>query len=106
MLYKQFLVWNTNGCSTAPLCDFMNNPVIHKLKKEKNYFAANSGDCIYIDLRESSSYMKELEKPKRNDSKMTITIETKQSLTKKMRLRVWGYTNGEYIYLLSDGSLT
>ena len=37
---------------------------------------------------------------------MTITIETKQSLTKKMRLRVWGYTNGEFIYLLNDGSLT
>ena len=23
-----------------------------------------------------------------------------------MRLRVWGYTNGEYIYLQHDGSLT
>ena len=23
-----------------------------------------------------------------------------------MRLRVWGYTNGEHIYLLHDGSLT
>ena len=23
-----------------------------------------------------------------------------------MRLRVWGYTNGEYLYMLTDGSLT
>ena len=64
LLYKQFLAWNTNGCSTAPLCDFMNNPVIQELEKEKNYFAANSGDCIYIDLRQSNGYTKELEKPK------------------------------------------
>ena len=37
---------------------------------------------------------------------MTITIETKNSLAKKMRLRVWRYANGEYIYLLHDSSLT
>ena len=49
---------------------------------------------------------KELEKPKRNDSKMSITIETKNVLMYKMRLRVWGYSNGEYHYFLSDGSLT
>ena len=47
-----------------------------------------------------------LEKPTRNDSKMTITIETKTLLVKKMRLRVWDYTNGEYIYLQLDCSLT
>ena len=23
-----------------------------------------------------------------------------------MRLRVWGYTNGEYLYVSTDGSLT
>ena len=23
-----------------------------------------------------------------------------------MRLRVWGYKNGEYLYMLTDGSLT
>ena len=37
---------------------------------------------------------------------MTITIETKTSLAKKMRLRVWSYTNGQYIYLQHDGTLT
>ena len=25
---------------------------------------------------------------------------------KKMRLRVWGYTNGEYRYMLLDGGVT
>ena len=35
LLYKQFLAGNTNGCSTAPLGDFMNNPVAQKLKKKR-----------------------------------------------------------------------
>ena len=105
LLYKQFLAWNTNGCSTAPLGDFMNNPVVQKLKKETKYFASDSDKRLYIDLRQPKDYTKELEKPKRKDAKMTITIETKDALAHKMRLRVWGYTNGEYIYLLNDGSL-
>ena len=42
----------------------------------------------------------------RNDSKLTVTIKTKSTLTKKMRLRVWGYMKGEYMYMLSNGSLT
>ena len=105
LLYKQFLAWNTNGCSTAPLGDFMNNPVIQKLKKETKYLASDSDERLYNDLRQAKGYTKELEKPKRNDAKMTITIETNDALVQKMRLRVWGYTNGEYIYLLNNGSL-
>ena len=41
----------------------------------------------------------------RNNSKLKSTIETKIPLTKKMKLWVWGYTNGEYLYMLHDGSL-
>ena len=106
LLYKQFLAWTTNGCSTANFTDFMNNPIVHELKKENEYFGGNSDERLYVDLRQSHGYTDELEKPSRNDSKMTISIETKNPLAKKMRLRVWGYTNGEYIYLLQDGSLT
>ena len=58
------------------------------------------------DYRPSHGYTDELEKPTRNDSKMTITFETKIPLVKKMRLRVWGYTSGEYIYLQHNDSLT
>ena len=106
LLWKQYLAWHTNGCSTAPVTDFMNNPVAQELKKENEYFSDDFDERLYIDLRPSHGYTDELEKPTRNDSKMTITIETKTSLAKKMRLRVWGYTNGEYIYLQHDGSLT
>ena len=76
------------------------------MKKGKDYLGDNSDERLYIDLRQSNEYTDELEKPKRNDSKMTITIETKQSLTKKTRLKVWDYANGGYIYLLNDNSLT
>ena len=62
-----------------------------------DYFSDSSDERLFVD---------ELENPTRNDSQMTITIETKNSYAKKMRLRVWGYANGEYIYLLHDGSLT
>ena len=44
-------------------------------------------------------------RPSRNDSKLKSAIETKIPLTKKMKLWVRGYTNGEYLYMLHDGSL-
>ena len=62
----------------------MNNSIVQELIKEADYFGDNSDERLYIDLRQRNGYTKELEKPKRNDSKMTITIETKESLTKKM----------------------
>ena len=106
LLWKQYLPWHTNGCSTAPVTDFMNNPIAQELKRENEYFSNKFDERLYVDLRPSHGYTDELERPTRNDSKMTITIETKTSLAKKMRLRVWGYTTGEYIYLQHDGFLT
>ena len=106
LLWKQYLVWHTNGCLTGPVIEFMSNPIAQELKKENEYFSNKFDERLYVDLRPSHGYTDELEKPARNDSKMTITIETKTSLAKKMRLRVWGYTNGEYIYLQRHRSLT
>ena len=106
LLWKQYLAWCTNRYSVAPVTDFMNSPMAQELKKENEYFSDKFDERLYVDLRPSHSYTDELEKPTRNDSKMAITIETKTSLVKKMRLRVWGYTSGEYIYLQHDGSLT
>ena len=48
----------------------------------------------------------ELKNRRINDSKPTMTTETKNPLTKKVRLRAWGYPNGEYLYMLVDGNLT
>ena len=106
LLWKQYLAWCTNGCSTAPVTDFMNNPIAQELKKENEYFSDKFDERVYVDLRPSHGYTDELEKPTRNGSKMTIMIETKTPLVKKMRLRVRGYTNREYIYLQHGDSLT
>ena len=84
----------------------MNNPIAQELKKESEYFSDKFDERLYVDLRPSHAYTDELEKSIKNESKMTIMIETKRPLVKKMRLRVWGYTSGEYIYLQHDGSLT
>ena len=111
MIFKNICCENSiwlgiQTCSTAPVTDFMSNPIAQELKKENEYFSDKLDERLNVDLRPSHGYTNELEKPTRNDSKMTITIETKAPLVKKMRLRVWGYTSGEYIYLQHDGSLT
>ena len=105
LLWKQYLAWCTNGCSTGPVTDFMNNPIAQELKEENEYFSDKFHERLYVDLRPSHGYNDELEKPTRNDFKMTITIETKTPLVKKIRPRVWVYTSGEYIYLQQNGSL-
>ena len=106
LLWKQYFPWCTNGCSIAPVTGFMKNPIAQELKKENEYFSDRFDERLYVDLRPSHGYTDKLEKPTRNDSKMTIIIETKTPLVKKMRLSVWVYTSGEYIYLQHDGSLT
>ena len=88
LLWKQYLAWCTNGCSIAPVTDFMNNPIAQELKKENEYLSDKFDERLYVDLMLDHGYTNELEKPIRNDSKMTITIETKTPLVKKMRLRV------------------
>ena len=106
MLYKQFVTWSCNGCTIATLTKYSNNLGFQELSNEKKYFGNKSGERIYIDLRDSLGYTNEIEKPSRNDSKLTMTIETKNPLKKKMRLRVWGYSNGEYLYMFVDSKLT
>ena len=68
-------------------------------------FRNKSDEKIYIDLRDSMGYTDEIEKPSRNGTKSTVTIETKSPLAKKLRLRVCGYTNGEYLYMSRDNEL-
>ena len=67
LLYEQFLAWHTDECSTAPLTDFMNNPVAQELIDKEDYFSDDSDERIYIDLKNSNGYTHKLEKPSRND---------------------------------------
>ena len=34
LLYKQFVAWNCNGSSVAPLSDYMDNPIFQELPDE------------------------------------------------------------------------
>lgn len=106
MLWKQFVAWNCNGYSAVLISDYINNPTFQELPVEKDYFGNDSDERVYIEFRDSLGYTNEIEKPSRNDSKLTLTIELKSALTKKMMLRVWRYTNNEYLCMLADGGLT
>ena len=106
LLWKQYFAWHCNGYTTAPIFDYINNPVFRKLLLESDYYGTRSDEKIYIDLWDSLGYTYGIEKLSRNDSKLNVTMELRNALAKEMRLRVWGYTNGEYLYMLTDGSLT
>ena len=105
-LRKQYVAWHCNGYTATPISDHINNPVFQELLLEPGYFSFNSDEKIYIDLWDSLGYTDQTDKPSRNDSKLNVTIELRNPRAKKMRLSVWGYTNGEYLYMLTDGSLT
>ena len=59
-----------------------------------------------MDLRASSGYANESEKLERNDSKINLHILLKAVATKKLRLRVWDHSIGEYLYILARSALT
>ena len=62
LLWKQFVAWNCNGSSVAPLVDYINNPIFQELPDENAYFDVRSDERIYLDLRATSGYVKETEK--------------------------------------------
>ena len=66
MLCKQFVGWSCNGCSIAPLTDYINNPIHQELPEESEFFSTNC-ERIHLDLRASYEYSKEMEKLERND---------------------------------------
>ena len=92
-----------NGSSVAPLTDYINNPVYQQLIDEDDYFDSRS-ERIYLDLRASSGYTSEAKKPERNNSKSNIKVTLAAS--KKLRVRVWTHSIGEYLYILSRSGLT
>ena len=72
LLYNQFVVWNCDGCSIAPLSDYANNKVYQELPRFKNLFD-KTDEKLYIDLRRSKGYNNELENLSRDDSDIKLT---------------------------------
>ena len=78
LLYKQFVAWACNGYSTAPLTDYINNPVYQELTDQSDYDSVKSDERIYLDLRASAGYTTEAEKLERNDSKINFAMQLKK----------------------------
>ena len=98
--------WSCNVCSTAPLTDYISNPIYQELKDENDFFEIKSDERIYLDLKASSGYTNEAEKLERNNWKINLHIPLKAAATKKLRLRVWAHSIGEYLYVLARSGLT
>ena len=86
MSWKQYVAWHCDEYSTAPISNYINDPVFQELLLELDHFGNKSDKKVYIDLQDSLRYTNEIEKPSRNDSKLTVMTELKNALTHKMRL--------------------
>ena len=53
-------------------------------------------------MRRSKGYTDKLKKLTRDNSDLTLTVKLKAAATKKLMLRVTGYSQAEYYYTLSD----
>ena len=87
LLYKKFVAWSCNGCSTAPLSDYTNNPVYQELIDEDAHNGVRSDERLYLDLKASAAYTTEMEKLERNDSKINLAIQLKDAATKQNKAK-------------------
>ena len=101
---RNFVAWATSqGSSVGPSTQYANNDIYKELiKYEKYYKKSESDEKLYVDLRRGRGYTSELEKIVRNDSSLTLTITLRNAATKKMRLRVVEYYQGEYLYSMTN----
>ena len=104
LMYKNFVGWATGqGCTVGPLTQYANNEIYKELIKYENYYSKTKSDeKLYVDIRRGRGFSNELERIVRNDSSLTLTITLKDAAVKKMRLRVVGYYQGEYIYSMTN----
>ena len=80
LMYRQFVAWNTEVCSIAPLTEYSNNDAYRELPRLNNsYDKTKSDKHLHIDLRRGHNYICELEKINRNDSNLTLTVTLKQA---------------------------
>ena len=98
LLYKQFVAWSCNGWSVAPISDYIDNPIFQELPYEGTYLSLKSNEKVYLDLRESSGYVKEAEKLERNDSKLNLQSTLKDAADFNFKVRIWAYLLSIYMF--------
>ena len=59
-----------------------------------------------LESSTSLGYTSEAEKLKKNDSKINLHLLLKAAASKKLRVRIWVHSVGEYLYILSRSGLT
>ena len=102
VLYKMLVGCNCEGCSSVPLMQSRNNEIYQEMTEEDEFTTNSKDDRILIDMRRSKGYTDELEKINRDDSGLAVVITLKEAAAKKLRLRVTGFSQAEYWYLLSN----
>ena len=92
------------SCSTAPLTQYKNNKIYQEITEEDVFVftTVDTDDRIWIYMRRSRGYTDELEKINRDDSDLAVVIGFKEAVAKKLRLRIVGYSQGQYWHLLSN----
>ena len=103
-LCNAFTAWVSNSSSLVPERDFMYNETRQELPNRNTYFT-DLDKRVYIDIRQSKGYTSEFERVNRDNSNLSITINLKAATAKKMRLRMTGYFQGEYMYMLRKDGL-
>ena len=96
------VAYNCEGCSSAPLTQYRNNEIYQEMTEENEFTTNSKDDRILIDMRRSKGYTDELEKLNRDNSGLAVVITLKEAAAKKLRLRVTGFSQAEYWYLLSN----
>ena len=82
-LYRMFIAYNCNSCSTAPLTQYKNNEIYQEITEKDEFTESNKGDRTYIDMRRSHFYTDKLEKLARDDSGLALTINLKEATKKE-----------------------
>ena len=96
------VAYNCEGCSSVPLTQYKNNEIYQEMTEGDEFTTNNRDDRILINMRRSKGYTNELEKLNRDDSGLAVVINFKEVAAKKLRLRVTGFSQTEYWYLLSN----
>ena len=99
-LYAMLPAYVCGGYSSAPLTQYINNPIYQEITEEDKYTTDTRDDRLNVDLRRSKGYTDELEKIYRDDSLLTLTINLKKPAAFKLRYRM-AWSQGEYWYALS-----
>ena len=103
LLYMQNIAWICSSYLIVALTDYANNPIFQELPNFLTFFAWMDKRMY---MRASKEYIDELEKLKWDHSELTLKINFKTPITKKMCFRICEYSQRKYLYSLAERRVT